>query len=84
MVLPETIEIGGVRYIREDMANRSSSEPSVERWFKVSELVELTGFSQASIYRAMESGRLRYKCPNGSDVGRRVAYSEWQRYVASL
>lgn len=85
MDMPAELTVNGELYIREDVARkRFSSAPAMERWYKVSELVELTGFSQSSIYRAMESGRLGYKCPNGSTSGRRVSEGEWRRFVSSL
>lgn len=85
MEMPQELTVNGELYIREDVAKeRFSVERPLERWYKVAELVELTGFSQSSIYRAMDSGRLAFRCPNGSRHGRRVAETEWRRFVSSL
>lgn len=79
---PETLVVNGVRYVREDVAASRTPEP-LERWYRVAELSELSGFTEASIYRAMSSGRLAYKCPNGAKAGRRVSESEWRRYLSA-
>lgn len=85
MDMPSELTVNGKLYIREDVAmSRFSKVPALERWYRVSELVDLTGFSQSSIYRAMDSGRLSFKCPNGSKSGRRVSETEWRRFLSSL
>lgn len=85
MEMPEELTVNGVLYIRSDVAmDRASQPPALERWYKVAELVDITGFSQSSIYRAMDSGKLAYKCPNGSKSGRRVSETEWVRFIDSL
>lgn len=82
MDMPNELNVNGVLYVRADEQEGRTPEP-IERWYSVAELAELSGFTTSSIYRAMASGRLAYKCPNGSDVGRRVAQSEWERFVAT-
>ena len=79
MDMPVTLTVNGVEYVRRDSL---TEEPTVKRWYSVAELVEMSGFSPSSIYRAMAQGRLAYKCPNGSDVGRRVESTEWERFCA--
>lgn len=83
MDMPSKLTINGVVYVRADAIEGRTQEQTVERWYSVAELAELSGFSASSLYRAMSDGRLAYKCPNGSDVGRRVAQSEWERFVAT-
>lgn len=82
MEAPREIEAFGTTYVRVDAIEGRIREP-IERWYSVAELVELSGFSRSSIYRAMEDGRLAYRCPNGSDVGRRVSHSEWSRFLTA-
>lgn len=85
MDMPPELTVNGLLYIRADVAQeRFAVAQPLERWYKVSELVELTGFSQSSLYRAMDSGRLGFKCPNGSNSGRRVSETEWRRFLSSL
>ena len=83
MDMPSELTVNGVRYVREDAARPQGPTP-IERWFAVSELAEMSGFSKASLYRAMDAGRLDYRCPNGSRCGRRVSEGMWDSYVASL
>ena len=83
MDMPSELTINGVTYVRTDAIEGRTPEQTVERWYSVAELAELSGFTPSSIYRAMAGGRLAYRCPNGSDVGRRVAQSEWERFVAT-
>ena len=83
MDMPSELTVNGVRYVRADTQEGRTREPTVERWYSVAELADMSGFTASSIYRAMAGGRLAYKCPNGSDVGRRVALSEWERFLAT-
>lgn len=83
MDMPSELTINGVMYVRADAIEGRTPEQAVERWYSVAELADMSGFTASSIYRAMADGRLAYKCPNGSDVGRRVARSEWERFVAT-
>lgn len=73
---PNVIKVGDVTYIREDSA--------LERWYSVAELSEMSGFTLSSIYRAMNDGRLAYKCPNNTNIGRRVSRSEWTRFLQEM
>lgn len=82
MELPRELDICGVKYVRAD-AIESRTPEKIERWYSVAELADVSGFSVASIYRAMAKGRLAYICPNESDVGRRVSKSEWERFLSS-
>lgn len=82
MDMPIELTVNGVRYVRADAQEGRTPEP-IERWYSVAELADMSGFTPSSIYRAMAGGRLAYKCPNGSDVGRRVALSEWERFLAT-
>lgn len=80
MEAPEELALFGARYVRADLIESLTPEP-IERWYSVAELVDMSGFSASSIYRAMRQGRLAYKCPNGSSVGRRVSRREWTRFL---
>lgn len=84
MELPDRLEICGRWYRAEDTIVHEAEPPAIERWFSVKELVKSSGFSRSSIYRAMDSGRLAYKCPNGSNSGRRVEQSEWTRFLSTI
>lgn len=81
MDMPTTLVVNGIEYVRRDSLTREPTE--IERWYSVAELADMSGFTPSSIYRAMGDGRLRYKCPNGSDVGRRVSHAEWERFLAT-
>ncbi len=81
MDMPTLLVVNGVEYVRRD--SLTQEQPEVERWYSVAELVEMSGFTASSIYRAMSQGRLAWKCPNGSDVGRRVSSTEWARFCAA-
>lgn len=80
MKAPEELAAFGAVYVRADLVADRTPEP-IERWYSVAELADMSGFSASSIYRAMAQGRLAYKCPNGSDVGRRVSRTEWERFL---
>lgn len=57
---------------------------TLERWYTVRELVELTGFSKSAINAAIRSGRLVAKSPNGGTRYRMVSTSAWLNYIGSL
>lgn len=79
----EELVLDGVKYIRADLVEGRTRERH-ERWHSVAELVRMSGFSRSSIYRAMDEGRLEYRCPNESGVGRRVSDSMWTRFLAEI
>lgn len=82
---PALITMNGAQYIRADIAQRWFEQaPGVERWYSVAELVEITGHSRSSIYRAMDSGDLKYLLPNGCKTGRRIKRSWWEEYANTL
>lgn len=82
MELPESIVVGGVAYWREDVARAAFAvSPTIERWYSVRELSEMSGIPKSRIYRAMGSGDLEYRLPSGCMNGRRVSASAWDEYM---
>lgn len=59
----------------------SEQESRLERWYLVSELVELTGVKKSMINAAIRSGRLKAVTPNGGTRWRMISESEWNRFM---
>ena len=62
----------------------SARGPSgIERYYRVKELAELTGFSRDSIYNAVKRRELHKTVPNGMRKCWRIAESEARRWLAA-
>lgn len=62
-------------------AESHTQDPTLERWYTVPELSELTGFKKSTLYTAIRAGRLVAKAPNGGKRWKRVSETEWQRFL---
>jgi len=54
------------------IAIAEKSKPTVEKWYRVSEAMDVTGFGRSFLYKMMELGRLRSVKAGG---GRRIPES---------
>ena len=53
----------------------------MERYMSVRELVKASGIPKTCIYDAMDRGEIAFFTPNGCRRGRRVAPSEFERWL---
>jgi excisionase family DNA binding protein len=53
----------------------------IERFYTVKELVEASGFSKNTLYRAIQSGELKAVLPNGNVRGLRVSESSFNEWL---
>lgn len=79
MELPDTLDVGGVKYVRADRIQERTV--ALERSFSVSELSDMTGFPKSTIYDNIRSGSLRAVMPNGTTKGMRVMGSWWEDFI---
>lgn len=63
------------------MATVTTEAPHVEKWYTVTQAMEITGFKRTKLYAEMESGRLRSVKVGG---GRRIPESALAAWQASF
>lgn len=63
------------------MGEGDTKTGTLERWYTVRELSEITGFKKSAINTAIRSKRLAAKSPNGGTRYRMVSESEWLRFI---
>ena len=80
MELPTELSICGARYV---MADLMPGLPRIERYYTIPELSELTGIPKGEINAAIRRGEMTCIYPSGGTRYRRVAESEFRRWLAS-
>jgi hypothetical protein len=82
-VLPPTIELGDTVYVRKDLAGKPQ-EMSLERWYTVRELSDITGWPKNTLLAAIRRHELTAKAPNGGVRYRRVKWADYLDWMGRM